>query len=900
MGDATKKLYILDGNYYIFRAYYGNQYLSTADGFPTGAIYAFTRMLQRLIAQERPHWMAVTFDIARASFRTALYPEYKANRAAPPEELVKQAPHIHDLVRAHNIPVMMHPDYEADDLIATLVKKARAAGMEVMIVSADKDLMQLLDEGTGMMDTMRDRVYRLADVEERFQVGPDRVADVLGLAGDTSDNIPGVPGIGEKTAGKLIAEFGSLEGLLSNIDKVSGKKRQENLREFAEQARISRELALLRTECEVELDVAALTVGEPDAAALEAFYQRFEFTTLLHELQQQRARPAPPPPVASAEKDYRPLLTSAALAEAVSAARQAPWVSVEAILAGEDVHGEPLVGVGLSWGSHQGCYVPFAHRYIGVPAQLTWEEARELLRPLLEDPSVPKVGHRIEHAWIALRRHGVALQGVKADVMLMAYLLDATRKTDDLDALASGTLGVTLKARKDVVGTGRKQVSFDMVDIDAATAWAAARVDAAGLLYAHLAPELAAAEKLQTLHDTLELPLALVLARMASHGLLVDVGQLKALSALYDRELVELAQQIFEEAGGEFNINSPSQLAKVLFEDLGLPVLKRTKTGPSTDQSVLEQLGEEHALPALITEYRSFAKLKSTYVDALPALVGADGRLHTEFNQAVAATGRLSSSNPNLQNIPVRTARGKEIRKAFAAPAGHLLLSADYSQVELRILAHFSGDPALVGAFRAGEDVHRRTAAEIFHVAPEAVTPQQRAVGKTINFGVIYGMGATRLARDLGITRRDADRYIAAYFERYGAVKSYFDGLVSSAEQLGYTTTLFGRRRAIPELTSGRQHLRAFGERTAINTPIQGTAADIIKLAMLEVQQRIDDEAWPAAMVLQVHDELIFEVQQNAADAFGALVARTMREVVQMEVPLVVDLNFGATWLDCK
>jgi len=900
MADYERKLYILDGSHYVFRAFYGNQFLTASDGTPTGAVFAFTRMMQRLIAQERPHWMAVAFDVTKESFRKTLYSEYKANRSAPPDDLVAQVPGIHAMVRAHNIPVFTSTEVEADDLIASLARKARQEGMQVVIVSADKDLMQLLDEGTVMLDTMKNVTFTVPDVVERFQVPPSQVVEVLALSGDTSDNVPGVPGIGEKTAGKLIKEFGTLENLLANIDKVSGDKRRQSLRDFADQARMSRTLVTLKEDCAVDLDLDALVVGEPDYEALEQLYRQFEFITLLKELTVQKDKPVAPKPVPRAERTYRTVLTASELDEVLAEIRAAGSVALHIEMTGPSPHDDELAGVALAWTPHAGVYIPMQHRYLGVPAHMSLDAALEKLRPLLEDAGFPKSGFRVQNVWIVLRRYGLELQGVVFDAMLASYLVDASRKSDPLEDVVAEQLSYDLTKYSDVAGRGQKQLSFDMLELEAATPYAAERADAIVLLRDLLAPQLAEHDALQKLHDTLELPLSRVLARMAMHGVLVDVPLLKQLSGQYDIELVELQRQIWELAGGEFNINSPIQLRKVLFDDLALPVVKRTKQGPSTDQSVLEELSEQHDLPALIVEFRSFSKLKSTYVDALPTLVGRDGRIHTDFNQAIAATGRLSSSNPNLQNIPIRTERGREIRRAFVPPEDWTLLSCDYSQVELRILAHLTGDDALVAAFQSGQDVHRRTAAEIFGVSVEEVTDKQRAVGKTINFGVVYGMGASRLSRDLGITRQDADRYISAYFDRYGAVRAYFDGLVGDARTLGYATTMFGRRRPIPELSSSRHHLRAFGERTAINTPIQGTAADIIKLAMLEVQERIVADAWPAQMILQVHDELVFEVRDDALEAFTEVACKAMREVVELRVPLVVDTGIGKTWFDCK
>ncbi|MBH22905.1 MAG: DNA polymerase I [Myxococcales bacterium] len=903
MSEQDKKLYIVDGSGYIFRAYYARSHLSTTQGFPTGALFGFVNMLRKLMDTFKPAYLAVAFDASRESFRTEMYEQYKANRNAPPDELALQMPRVRDIVRANRIPVLEQVGVEADDLIATMVRKANEAGVPVVIISSDKDLMQLITDDVIMIDTMRDREFHVEDVVERFQVPPEQVADVLGLAGDSSDNIPGVPGIGEKTAGKLIKEFGSIENLLDNIEKVGGKKRKENLREYGAQALLSRKLVQLKDDCPIAFDLEKLKLTEPDYEELSGLYREFEFFSLLKRLAVRAdASGAEIELPQGPDKAYRTILTEAELDEAIAAMRatdEAICVDLETTSLNKEE--ALIVGLALAWEDHKGVYVPVNHRYLvpTPPEQLPLERVLEKLKPLLEDPAVKKVGQNVKFDWTLLKKRGIDMQGVVFDTMLASYLLDSSKLSHGLDALAAEELKYQVVSYAELVGKGRNKRTFDEVEVERATEYAAEDADVTRLLHAAYTPKLKEAG-LTGLMNELEMPLWRILARMEMTGVLVDTALLSELSAQYAVELQDLEKQIHAAAGQEFNVDSPLQLRKILFDDLGLPIIKKTKTGPSTAHAVLEQLQSMHPLPKLILEYRSFAKLKSTYVDALPELVARDGRIHTDFNQAVAATGRLSSSNPNLQNIPIRTARGREIRKAFIAPDGWSLLAADYSQIELRILAHMSEDEALLDAFTRGQDIHQRTAAEIFDVAAEEVTADQRRAGKTINFGVIYGMGSRRLARSLDISEDKAQRYIDSYFERYSGVRDYFAGVLEEARRSGYASTLFDRRRPMSELVSPKPNIRALGERLAINTPIQGTAADVIKMAMVRIQQRLDDGELDARMLLQVHDELVFEVRDEHLEALRAMVVEEMSGVVDLKVPLVVDVGVGKSWYDAK
>lgn len=941
-------LYIVDGSAYIYRAFFAIRNLSNSKGFPTNALFGFMQMLRKLLEQEDPDYLAMTFDPFEHTvpgFRYELYPDYKANRDAMPDDLRAQLPFFKKLVEAMNIPVLIVPGVEADDLIATLTHKATEQGLHVCICSADKDLMQLLgDERVRMIDTMRDKVFKESDVIERFGVPPHQVRYVMALSGDSSDNIPGVPGIGEKTGGQLIAEFGDLDTLYQNLDKVSGKKRQENLRENEDKARLSLELVTLKEDCPVDLDLDALQLSAPDMALLTELMNELEMRTPLKDMQawarrkgfvegkQAPVMPRPERTDKKAEKKYRTILTMEALDEVIAAIREEGRVAVDLETTSLDPLDAEIVGVALAWEPHSGVYIPTGHRYLGAPPQLSTAEVLEKLRPILEDPDFPKIAQNYKYEWLVFsqgnwgegvpkkeilapqtslfpepsapvehveRANGITLNGVQWDTMLMSYLLDPGKISHGLDAIAKDYLSHENIAYKDVTGSGKNQLGFEMVDVELATRYAAEDADITLLACTKLAPVIDEAN-LRNIHDEIELPLSIVLAKMERTGICVDTGILKDLGKDFEKYLVDLQEQVNIAAGQVINPNSPTQLREVLFDKLGLPIKKRTQSGPSTDQSVLEQLAELHPLPALVLDYRSFSKLKSTYIDALPHLIRKDtGRIHTDFNQAVTATGRLSSSNPNLQNIPVRSDYGREIRRAFIPAPGKKLICADYSQIELRIMAHMSQDPALVQAYQRGEDIHAATAAGIFDVPLADVTSDQRRAAKTINFGIMYGMGPNRLARDLKISRKEAQHYIQQYFTRFNHVRTFFEQIQDRAREVGYAETLFGRRRLLAAL-DGYGAQRAFAERVAVNMPIQGTAADIIKLVMLQIQDEIEAKNMPVSMLLQVHDELVFEVDIHAVDEAAEMIRRRMEGVFTMDVPLTVELGIGDNWMDAK
>lgn len=928
---AGKTFYIVDGSSYIYRAFFAIRHLSNSKGMPTNAIYGFLQMLKKLIETENPDYLAMTFDAPGAdqqTFRKELYDDYKANRSAMPDELRVQMPYFRQLVEALNIPILEQPGVEADDLIATLTDRARDHGFNVCIISADKDLMQLLCPQVTMYDTMREKKYKPEDAIERFGVEPARVRYVMALAGDTSDNIPGVPGIGEKTGGQLIAQFGDLENLLANIDKVSGKKRQENLRDFADQARLSLALVSLKHDCEIEYDLDRLRSQPPHLDQLTALLSELEFTSALRDLKKwmhnrgwldaegemlsadaapaytkapapQENEPKEPAAKPSVEpKQYRTIYSLDELDQVVQACTDAELFGFDLETTSLNPIEAKIVGMSFSWEADQAVYIPVAHNDLMAPRQLAIEDVLAKIKPLLESDKPQKVCQHWKYEWMVLQSYEIELRGIAFDTMLVSYLLDPGKLSHSLDTIALDELHHRMIKYTDIAGTGKKQIGFEDISVEQAAEYGAEDADITLAAARVMAPRLKSDPKLQELHDDLEIPLSRVLGIMERTGIRLDSKILGSLSAVFEKELDRLQLEINELAGCELNPNSPTQLRVVLFETLELPVKKRTKTGPSTDQSVLEQLAELHDLPERILDYRSFSKLKSTYVDALPLLVVPQtGRVHTSFNQAVAATGRLSSSNPNLQNIPIRTEAGREIRRAFIPDPGYKLVSADYSQIELRIMAHMSQDPVLLDAYQRDLDIHATTAAQVFNIPIEDVSKSQRNAGKTINFGVMYGMGAQRLAKSLNISNQEARTYIDNYFERYRGVSMFFETLLTQTRKTGNTHTLLGRTRNLEGINAtGMQ--KAFAERAAINTPIQGTAADIIKVAMIQMQNRIEQENLPMRMLLQVHDELVFEVREDAIDTCTQIIREVMEGVFQLDAPLKVDVATGPNWLE--
>lgn len=888
-------VYLVDGSSYIYRAFFAiRQQLSTASGLPTKAVFGFKNMLQKLLRDEQPQYLGVVFDERGPTFRHEMDANYKAHRPPMPDELEVQIPYIHRLVDALDIPRLSLPGYEADDILGTLARRFEAEGYATVLVSGDKDLCQLVTEHTTIFDSMKDQRIGIAEVRERFGVGPEGVADVLGLMGDSSDNIPGVPGVGEKTAKDLLQQFGTLDALLERVDEVKRPKLRESLRQHAEVARQSRILATIDLQTPIDVSLAALVVNAPHLEDLRALYEELEFRADAQALQTAATASADPP----VAKHYRSITTLADLDAEMAALRQAGRFAVDTETTSQDPMRAELVGLSLAHCPHEAVYIPLRHAYLGVPAQLDTALVLERLRPLLEDPAIPKYGQNIKYDYIVLHRAGVTMQGMAFDTMVAGYLLNPSRRMNNLDALAQEYLRYTPISYEEVAGKGARQVTFDQVDIARATAYSAEDADVALLLTDTLRPRLEAYQLSSLFHDV-EMPLVEVLADLEMRGVMIDASYLRQMSQQLHTRMEALLQDIYVQAGEEFNVNSSPQLQHILFDVFKLPTGKKTKTGYSTDVSVLEQLALLHDLPRLILEYRHLAKMKSTYVDALPLLIHPQtGRIHTSLNQTITETGRLSSSNPNLQNIPIRSELGREIRRAFIAAPGHVLVSADYSQIELRLLAHLSGDPVLLEAFRAGEDIHTRTAMEVFGVERQTVDGERRRMAKTVNFGILYGLSPFGLAQRLHITNDAARTYIDGYFARYPRVKACLDGILDTTRAQGYVTTLLQRRRYVPDIDNPNRTIREAAERTAINMPFQGSAADLIKLAMIHLQRQILTEHLPCHMLLQIHDELLFEIPEEAVDEMIPRITTTMEQVFRLDVPLTVEVGQGRTWAE--
>ena len=886
MGAQRRRLYIIDGNSYIYRAYYAVRGLSTSTGMPTNAIFGFANMLLKVVREKEPDLLAVAFDPKGPTRRHVEYHDYKAHRPPMPKDLVPQVPVIHRLVQAFRVPVFVLDGQEADDVIATLAKRGIDSGLDVIIVTGDKDILQLVSEHISVYDSLKERTYTPREVEERFGVPPDCVVEIMGLMGDAADNIPGVPGIGEKTAQALIKEYGTIENTLAHAPEIKRPKLRQSLLEHGDLARLSRDLAVLHTDVPFKLELDTLVLREPDAPALLALFREFELTSLLRHV-------SPEPAVSG---DYMTVLTDADLDQLVLTLSRSPEVSVDTETTSLDPMRAELVGISLSVREGAAYYIPLGHIGPDAPRQLPFPRVLEALKPLLEDPSLPKIGQNLKYDLLVLRHAGIQVQGAAFDTMIASYLLNPSKASHGLDALALEYLNYRTMTYAEVTGSGKKQKGFHEVDVETATRYSGEDADITLRLKAILAPRLQE-HGLESLFHDVEMQLMGVLADMEFVGVKVDAAFLRDMSRRLEKDIAAIQSSIYLIAGMEFNINSPKQLAEVLFTKLGLTPVKRTKTGYSTDVDVLEELSHAHPLPAEVLRYRTLAKLKSTYVDALPALIDADtGRLHTSLNQTVTATGRLSSSEPNLQNIPIRTSVGREIRKAFIAEPGCRILSADYSQIELRVLAHLSGDPSLIQTFSEDLDIHTRTASEIFGLPLEEITPEMRRKAKAVNFGIIYGISAFGLAQDIGVSNAEAKRYIDGYFARYPQVRAFLDRTIEQARITGFVTTLLGRKRYIPELNAGTAAVRAFGERTAVNTPIQGTAADLIKLAMINIHRTLGKRGLSTKMILQVHDELIFEVPEQEIDRVQGMVKQEMEGVLALAVPIRVDMGIGMNW----
>ncbi|MBK1640595.1 DNA polymerase I [Chromatium okenii] len=889
---------LVDASGYLFRAYHALPKLTTKQGEPTGALSGVLTMLQRLIDEYQPEYLGIVFDAGGRNFRHELFPAYKAQRPPLPDDLRPQFAPLQAAVQALGWPLLIIPDVEADDVIGTLATQAAAAGIATLIATSDKDLAQLVSERIHLLDTMKNRLLDPAGVVATFGVPPERIADYLALKGDSSDNIPGVPGCGEKTAVQWLTQYGDLDTLIAHANAIP-RKAGENLRAALPQLPLLRQLTTLKCDVPLALHPTDLRPTAPDVAALRELYQHFELKSLLAKLgaAELPLESASPPQLRAT---YDLILTPEQLEPWLARLAAAELFAFDTETTGLDVMTAELVGVSFAVAPEQAAYIPLAHRYFDVPTQLDRATVLAQLKPLLEDASRAKVGQNLKFDLNILARYGITLRGIAHDTMLASYVLDSTAASHGMDALAQKHLGYATIHFEDVAGKGRKQITFDQVTVETAAQYAAEDADITLRLQQTLWPQVQANPQFVQLYQALELPLIPVLARMERSGVMLDCGLLAQHSAELVQRLAVLELNAHETAGRQFNLSSPKQLGAILFEELGLtPVRKTPKGEPSTSEDVLEQLAAEHPLPRLLLEHRSLSKLKSTYTDALPKLVNpTTGRLHTSYHQAVTATGRLSSSDPNLQNIAIRGEDGRRIRQAFIAAPGHQLLSADYSQIELRIMAHLSGDERLLAAFGSGVDVdvHRTTAAEIFGIALEDVTTAQRRAAKAVNFGLMYGMSAFGLAQQLDCGKREAASYMERYFERYVGVKEFMERIRQQARANGYVETLFGRRLHLIEINHSNQARRAAAERTAINAPMQGTAADIIKRAMLAVNQWLEREQPPVQMLLQVHDELVFEVATNAVAIVSERIRGAMESAAQLAVPLIVDIGYGDNW----
>jgi len=894
---SAKTLVLVDGSSFLYRAFHALPPLTNSRGEPTGAIYGVANMLRKLLDDYDTPYTAMVFDAPGKTFRNDAYEHYKAHRPAMPEELRTQTEPLHALVRAMGIPLLMEAGVEADDVIGTLADRAVQDGFDVVISTGDKDMAQLVSEQVILENTMNDSRLDVAGVKEKFGVPPERIVDYLALVGDTSDNIPGVPKVGPKTAAKWLNEFGSLEALMARAEEVGGKI-GENLRGSLEQIPLSRRLATILRDVPLHVAPGELRRQDPDKTALKALLARLEFNTWLKQL----GDPAGDHPAAAGAdpqgREYETVLTLKAFESWLGKLEVAEIFAFDTETTSLDYSRAEIVGVSFAVEPGKAAYVPVMHDYAGAPEQLGRDLVLDGLRPLLEDAHRAKLGQNLKYDANVLANHGINLRGIRHDTMLESYVFNSTATRHDMDSLAQYYLKQKTIHYEDVAGKGAKQIPFGQVSIDAATAYAAEDADVTLRLHAHLWPHLEKVSSLKALYEEVEIPLVPVLSRMERTGVLVDVSMLAGQSGELAGRMAEIEQWAYVAAGQPFNLGSPKQIQTILYDKLNIPVIKKTPKGqPSTDESVLQELAEIYDLPRLILDYRSMSKLKSTYADRLPEQVNPrTGRVHTSYHQAVAATGRLSSSDPNLQNIPVRTEAGRRIRQAFIAPPGHALVAADYSQIELRIMAHLSGDRSLLNAFSGGEDIHRATAAEVFDTALASVTQDQRRAAKAINFGLIYGMSAFGLARQLGVSREKAQLYIDLYFCRYPAVKAYMDQTRERAREQGYVATLFGRRLYIPDIKASNSQRRQYAERTAINAPMQGTAADIIKRAMITIDAWIQARHPPVKMIMQVHDELVFEVAEDYVDNTVPEIRKLMCQAASLDAPLEVDIGVGRNW----
>ena len=897
MSDAHT-LYLLDGSSWLYRAFHALPPLTNSSGEPTGAVFGMGNMLRKLLATEAPDRIAVIFDPRGKTFRHELDPNYKANRPPVPPDLSDQFEPIRSMIDALGLPILQIDGVEADDVIGTLAKQAEAAGWNTVIVTGDKDMAQIVSDQVVLYDTMNDKRMDPAGVVDKFGVGPERIIDLLALMGDTSDNIPGVPKVGPKTAAKWLNAHGDLDSVIANADDIGGKV-GESLREHLEQLPKSRELATIRCDVELPLAFDALTRSEPDTDALRELYRRMDFHRWLADLDDDAPGDAPATPDAPSDLTYHTVLTQDDLDALLARLKDAELICLDTETDALDAITGGLVGLSFAVEPGEAWYLPVAHDYLGAPDQLDRQMVLDTLRPVLEAESPAKVGQHIKYDINVLAHHGIALQGVNYDTMLESYVLDPTAGRHDMDSLAERVLGLKTTSFTDIAGKGKKQLTFNQIDLEQATPYAAEDADITLRLHQALWSQLSEHAGQKAVFESLEVPLIQVLARVERHGVLIDAKHLQTITREMAERMRELEQLAYAAAEGEFNLNSPGQLKDILFDRLGLPVKRKTPKGqPSTAEDVLSELAQEHPLPQMILDWRGLAKLRSTYTEKLPERINpVTGRVHTSYHQAVAATGRLSSSEPNLQNIPIRTKEGRRIREAFVSPVGHKLVAIDYSQIELRLMAHFSGDESMIAAFVDGRDIHRNTAAEVWGLALDAVSDEQRRAAKAINFGLIYGISAFGLARNLNIGRDEAQSHMNAFFSRYPGVKDYMERCKADAKEQGYVETLAGRRLYLPDIRARNQQARQYAERTAINAPLQGTAADLIKQAMIDIDRWLAQQGSAAKMIMQVHDELVFEIPDAEAQDLAKTLAGRMEAVGNgLSVPLVAEFGIGANW----
>jgi DNA polymerase-1 len=876
-------LYLIDGNSYVYRAYYAIRKLTTSRGFPTNAIYGFTNMLLKIIREKKPDSIVVSFDSPVPTERHRIYEEYKAHRPEAPEELVEQIPHIKKIVSAFNINIFEVPGYEADDLLGTIAKKAASEGIDVFIVTGDKDMLQLVDKKVKIYDPMKDKILDEGYIKERFSVEPERIIEFMALAGDAVDNIPGIKGIGEKTAKELLSDFKSLEDLLNNTNRIRKDKLRLLVSENADIVRLSKKLATIDISVPIDIDTEKFRLREPDWPSLLPLFREFEFGSLIKLI----------PSGLSSGIKYETLLSKERVNELASFIKEKFAFDIEATSINPIA--ASLIGLALCAEKGHAFYIPVSHSYPGIPDQINKKDALATLARIFEDEQIAKIGHNFKYSIMILNKDGIHVKGPLYDTMIASYLINPNKTNQDLGEIVLEYLSYRKKTLTEILN---KKSSFSEVSLEDATSYASENA-CLGLELKEILFSTLRENDLENIYLNIEMPLIYVLVDMEGVGVRIDPNKLEEISKELEKELDGIQNRIFFLAGEEFNINSPKQLSKILFQSLGFQPRKKTKTGYSTEMGVLEELAESHELPREILNYRSLSKLKTTYIDVLPTLINPEtGRIHTSFNQTATATGRLSSSDPNLQNIPIRGEWGKRIRETFIAEEGNLLLSADYSQVELRILAHLSNDEGLIDAFNNNLDIHARTASEIFSIPLDKVTPDIRRIAKTVNFGVIYGISPFGLSETLNISRDEAKKYIEQYFNRHPGVKSYVERTIEEAGNKGYVKTLFGRRRAIPEIKSKNPNIRQQGERLATNSPIQGTAADIIKIAMINIWKNVKDRGLKTKMILQVHDELLFDLPVQELVIVQDIVKKDMEEVIKLRVPLSVDIKYGKNWAE--